>query len=529
MIKISNGMKKIINKFKKITFVFLTILMLSLSLAPNAKAAVTTSWYNQSFEDWFLRVYTGNDSEIFGERYTAAQVQWIIYSIYSQMIGVGLSNNMEVATCIMSKPINIGECETAIQNGLRDLITYNNSSSVKTTLSTITSNPVSGIGYIKNTIKKFSITPEVKAQEGFGFTAAKPIQTLWKISRDISYGFLVIVIIAFAFMIMFKMKINPQTIITIQSALPKVVIAAILITFSYAIAGLLIDLMYVFLALIVAIIGTSQSGLFAYSFPEQISFILGRNIFEIFMGYWYGFIITTIATIGTANIVQGILLTLFAILAFFILIYISIKSIILLLKNYALILLTIATGPLEILAGTVSFSGGGFGSWLKKIASYLAVYPIVTVLILLAHFFLAQGMPDGLASIFENIDYNPLPFDPNFGVMNIQADESWNVPLTVGDQFGMKVVWIVVSYVLISLIPKVFDMIKSFMEKQSLDGVFKSAIGETVGVSRTIGQGAASAYVSVKEKARQVNLTTTGQQSPEGFLEKTLKTLRIVK
>src|SRR5258708_14361646 len=50
-------------------------------------------------------------------------------------------------------------------------------------------------------------------------------------------------------MIMFRVKISPQVVVSVQSALPKIAIALVLVTFSYAIAGFLIDIMYVFVGL----------------------------------------------------------------------------------------------------------------------------------------------------------------------------------------------------------------------------------------------------------------------------------------
>ncbi|HRS23251.1 MAG TPA: hypothetical protein P5562_03795, partial [Candidatus Woesebacteria bacterium] len=65
------------------------------------------------------------------------------------------------------------------------------------------------------------------------------------------------------FAIMFRAKINPQTVVTIQSAIPKAVVALILVTFSYAIAGLMIDLMYVTTGIGISLIKTSGGkGLF---------------------------------------------------------------------------------------------------------------------------------------------------------------------------------------------------------------------------------------------------------------------------
>jgi hypothetical protein len=65
---------------------------------------------------------------------------------------------------------------------------------------------------------------------------------------------LVIVLIAIGFMIMFRMKLNPQTIITVESALPRIVLSLILITFSFAIAGFMIDLMYVIIIIVISLL-----------------------------------------------------------------------------------------------------------------------------------------------------------------------------------------------------------------------------------------------------------------------------------
>ena len=478
-------MKRILKNLKKSIFILLAGLIFSLSLAPTAKAAVTTSWYNQSFSDWYVRVYSGNESEIFGERYTAAQVQWILYSLYAQIIGIGVSNNQDIVACVLSQDVD--QCQDSIQNTLKDLVSYNEKIENNTFLSAISSSPISGIGYIKNLIQKFRIVPNTYAQEeGFGYSAASPVLTLWKLARDVSYAFLVVVIIVFAFMIMFRVKINPQTVITIQSALPKVILSAILITFSYAIAGLLIDLMYVVMALVVAILTNQSSGLFEWGFADMMSALLNRNIFMIFMGYWLVFFIASLSHIASVNVFYGVILTIASIVLFFILLFLSIKTIFLLLKNFAMILLTIIIGPLEILVGTVSSSGGGFGQWLKKLLSYLAVYPIVTVLILLAHFFLAQGLPEWLGDLLAKPGgANFMPFNPKFRVIGTAINQNWSVPFTVGDQFDMSIVWMVVSYVIISLIPKVFDMIKAFMERKPFD--FGTAIGETTGPLKAIG------------------------------------------
>ena len=463
-------MKDLFNKFKKIILVFLAILMLSLSLAPSAKAAVTTSWYNQSFNDWFLRVYSGNDSEIFGERYTAAQVQWIFYSLNAQVIGLLLGGNYDIAVCVMAPGIT-EECANLIKT-VFEFITYDNKSP-QSFLATITSNPASGIGYFKSLINKFQLIPEAKAQNetGFGFTTAGPVLAVWKVSRDISYGFIVLITIIFAFMIMFRLKINPQTVITVQSALPKIVFSAILITFSYAIVGLLIDLMYVFIGLIAAI--ATQSNLFNMDFGQMIAALLNRNLFTIYAGYWFAFGIVTLTTIASPNIILGFLLLIFWCVLELILIVNSFKGIIALLKNLAMLMIAVITGPFEILFGTLTTSGG-FKTWLMRIVSHLVVYPIIALIILMAHFFLVQGMQKFWGNLnIIGISFSDLiAFNPNWVI----TTSEWHVPFSAFELNGLRIVWIAVSYVLIIMIPKVFDIIKSFMERKPFD--YGTAIGE---------------------------------------------------
>ncbi len=114
--------------------------------------------------------------------------------------------------------------------------------------------PASGVMWAYEGLQNAGFVPKTMAAEGIGFAAIKPFSNLWKIFRDLSYMLLVIVLIAIGFMIMFRAKINPQTVISVENALPKIVISLILITFSFAIAGFLIDLMYISIGLIVSVL-----------------------------------------------------------------------------------------------------------------------------------------------------------------------------------------------------------------------------------------------------------------------------------
>ena len=119
--------------------------------------------------------------------------------------------------------------------------------------------PASGVQYIAYSLGNTGLLPKAYAAEGIGFASIKPMIEIWKAFRNVAYLILVLVLIAIGFMIMFRMKLNPQTVISLENSLPKIVISLILITFSFAIAGLLIDLMYVLIAGSISILSNVKS------------------------------------------------------------------------------------------------------------------------------------------------------------------------------------------------------------------------------------------------------------------------------
>lgn len=153
-----------------------------------------------------------------------------------------------------------------------------------------TNMPASGVDWVYSGLQNAGFVPKTMAAEGIGFAAIKPFANLWKIFRDLSYMILVIVLIAIGFMIMFRAKINPQTIISVENALPKIVIALILITFSFAIAGFMIDLMYVVIILIISALSGGNNNYNATQFQnEYIGAGFGRLFMDVTAGHvWYG-------------------------------------------------------------------------------------------------------------------------------------------------------------------------------------------------------------------------------------------------
>lgn len=107
--------------------------------------------------------------------------------------------------------------------------------------------PVSGGQYMNHLASNFGITKTANAQvgEGGGFRSLSPFIPIWSAFRNITYLFFVLIFVVIGLGIMFRVKIDPRSVMTIQNAIPKIIIALIFITFSYAIVGLLVDTMRV--------------------------------------------------------------------------------------------------------------------------------------------------------------------------------------------------------------------------------------------------------------------------------------------
>ncbi|MCX6703900.1 MAG: hypothetical protein NTZ07_00430, partial [Candidatus Woesebacteria bacterium] len=393
---------------KKLLLSFLAGLIILFSFAPYLSPAKAQTWYSQNPFEWYLKVYDTNTSpanEIFGERYTAAQVQWVIWSFLFmpvRMVETVVGEN--TISCFMkgfgTGTIDLNNCGGAVIDLVKRMtdkifpnpISYNNKPFIALVFDS-SGRGVSGIGYTKDLLKKFSLVSEVKAQS-IGYTGLGWIQKYWKGFRDISYTLLVLVIIVFAFMIMFRVKLSPQTVISVQSALPKVIVAMVLITFSYAIAGFAIDLMYVVSGLFALLLNYAG---FSHNINNAFATIAGTGLgYEIFGGFWVFFmmlaytvmffisaVVSLLTTFAAGVDLFGMILALvFVLIAVWVLvlcIWYTFKIPYVLIKTLVSVYISIITAPVQILAGTIAPSMG-FGVWFKRLMADILVFPVVGLL-----------------------------------------------------------------------------------------------------------------------------------------------------
>jgi len=123
--------------------------------------------------------------------------------------------------------------------------------------------PASTGQYVSYLSQSFGISKPSYAQEsqGVGFDSINPIIGIWAVFRDISYLLFIFVFIIIGVAIMLRAKIDPRTVMTIQNQIPKLIIGIIMVTLSFAIAGLLIDLMWASTYVVIKVMNTANNNI----------------------------------------------------------------------------------------------------------------------------------------------------------------------------------------------------------------------------------------------------------------------------
>jgi len=523
--------KKFILSLALCSFIFASIVF---PFARSVQAQETETWYSQTFLNWSAKVFDfDNQDEIFGERYTAAQVQWIYYSFIGHII-ISLIGQENFTCLIDHGSLSSVECLPGI---IRFFANEDNGGMVpqQSRLAQqpqtpsllgfingyIESNSLSGVGYVVKSIRKINphIIPQANAQTtGFGYNVFPNnsiFRQLWSTVRDISYFFVVLAVVYISFMIMFRSKISPQAAITVQVALPKIVIALVLITFSYAIAGFMIDIMYVLIG-VVALIVTS-SGVVTNGWTTVFNFLTSgpyeMGMFGYFFYYGVIFFITTISVIFQLMLspsLPAFIISWMAVLLMPIILLILtvvyflafIKSLVAIVKTYVNVILSIIGAPL-ILAAGLAFPSVGLGTWLTGLMSNLLVFPVISIMAILAVVLaLAAGgilsaaatnlfdLANILVSIFTGSDqWAPIW---NMGYFIGDNNLGWVPPLSTGNaQLGNNVNYLgpllllIASLSVLLMIPKAAEFVKSLVSRKPF--AYGSAIGEGLAPFATAG------------------------------------------
>ncbi|MGI6278368.1 MAG: hypothetical protein ACOYJ8_00940 [Patescibacteria group bacterium] len=313
--------------------------------------------------------------------------------------------------------------------------------------------PASSSEYLADLGKNFNVVNPVYAQTD-GFQKLIFLLPAWKIFRNVSYSLMAIVFVVIGFMIIFRSKINPQTVITVQSSIPKIIMTLILITFSYAIAGLMIDLIYFITGLGISLFDPEKNinryiNMSLFEYLKNLVSLSGKEslgalgLSTVLTGALGGIIGAIASAPIWASIIIGaaVIVLIFAI----ILLIAIFKLFFSLLGIYVKILFLIVTAPIQILMGAIPGSEIGFKSWLKSLFSSIIVFPAVAL-------FLVIGS----------------------AICDIENKNVWTPPLIPEGSANLLIGFL--GFGMILLVAKIPDIVQSVIQKQSFD--YGGAIGQ---------------------------------------------------
>lgn len=373
--------------------------------------------------------------------------------------------------------------------------------------------PIHSDDYPQVVASNFGIVKNTYAQSGYGFKSLSPLMPIWTAFRNMVYIIFVIIFMLIGLGIMLRRNIDARAVMTVQNSIPKAVVILLLVTFSFAIAGFLIDVMYLAMYVFYEIFSTIPG----VSFPDlNPTNLQGANPLNAVGGLGgiagialnaslsVADVVTSIMdnkfgqTLGTA--IAGIVLIpviFFAgpggwvaaiagglgiggglglggsflgggigddvlgfvggLIAFFIILIAILFALFrlwfLLLKSYVFILVDVALAPLWIAGSLIPGSPLTAGSWFRHLMSYISVFPATLLMFLLGSSLMQQfshGIPDPQTM-------------SGFG-QALAAGSSSSIPYFtppfIGNSINPKVFSSLIGMAIILMTPEVLNIVK---------------------------------------------------------------------
>jgi hypothetical protein len=338
--------------------------------------ALNNYYFEKTVPVYQMEKYGGNKTDLFKSRFDANTVNNLVDELGTLLLGTFPTVTQQTG---VYNPGAVG-IASALVGGL------------------VGTPPVSTTQYLADLGSSLGIVKPAYAQQGTGWSALQPVITVWKVFRNLSYLVFVFIFVIIGFMIMFRAKINPQTVISVEAAIPNLIITLIIITFSYAIASFMIDLIWVGIYLVINIFSTY--GILT-NVSEMQKDILGKNVISLlFSGPVLGggrsvagaaasAVGATVENIlwGGGQVqgsVTGIVASGLAYLIIAIaLIFSMFKLFFQLLISYIGLIVSVIFAPFQLLGNALP-GGNSLSGWLKGLLANALVFPATVVMILLA-------------------------------------------------------------------------------------------------------------------------------------------------
>ncbi len=347
-----------------------------------------------------------------------------------------------------------------------------------------TNAPVKSDEYFKYLAQKSGLVqPAYAANDRGGFDLLKPVQKIWIATRNVAYLIVSLTLVVIGFMIMLRKKIDAQTVIGIQQALPKLVVTLLLITFSYAIAGFLIDMIY-FLIYFMVNLAITFDVYTAGGNPGIKEILTNRSAVGIIIReIWWsteGTSVFTsifqdvIKTIGGEGVIEGSAASLSGwmsqplvwVIITGALLFAAFKLFFTLLMAYIQIIVSVIVGPIQLTLNALPGSDA-FSKWFRNLLANAMAFPATAAMFLFGGALMGLTDTWGVAKGIGFKEYTVGGFIPPY--IGISGDVAGGANAVMG----------LIGLGIILMTPKVVDMVKEWV--QAPEFKYGSAIGEAVG------------------------------------------------
>lgn len=231
----------------------------------------------------------------------------------------------------------------------------------------------------------------VYAQSSLGYSQLmnSGIVDLWSLARNVAYMFFVVVFIVAGFMIMFRHKLGGQTMVTVYNSLPNIIVGLILVTFSFALVGLLIDVGAVLIRVLDGVLGvdgnvdpTKPAGVWITYSDSFLNYGLGAM----------NFVDALLATLTPIGLLQGLLGAFVLIILIVMVAFVSIKIFFTLVKAYVGILFDTIAAPIVFAVATIPGRQAVMKDWFNRVVKNVLVFVLVFFLVNLPLYFMRESM-----------------------------------------------------------------------------------------------------------------------------------------
>jgi hypothetical protein len=363
--------------------------------------------------------------------------------------------------------------------------------------------PLSSADYLAEMGENLGFAKPAYAQAvtGSGEGVIAPVKKLWQIMRNFSYLMFTIVFVAVGVMIMLRRKLNPQTVLNIQSALPGLIVGLILVTFSYLIAALIIDLSFLLIPIVAGVFEQAGGNIFKENGQSLQDFALNASVFSFFKPVFWNhpnwpldanllsgtppagvskeafsipnlipFLINLVidALLGLGNLIIMVIVVIG-------LFFQMIRLLWIILRSYISILVFTVLGPLLILMSTIPGQGKSLDFWWRNLLGNALIFPAVFA----AFFFGGLILSD--TGVDQNAFNQTLPFFAGLPVYLLKY---------------------VIGFAIILGVPAVPQMVKEAIGVKELKGIPEMAMAGFAAGSAPFAKGAGQAYKPFNEEAK---------------------------